>query len=78
MLSTRGAEGRPCALPCSGHIFPKPFHITQMLLLRVSWATQEPKALWEDGGSLLQELGFSRGNLLQGRTSRLWPDQEDF
>lgn len=31
--------------PASGHIFPNPFHIRQILLLMVSWATQEPKAL---------------------------------
>lgn len=31
--------------PVSGHIFPNPFHIRQMLLLMVSWATQGPTAL---------------------------------
>lgn len=28
-----------------GHVFPNPFHMRQMLLLMVSWPTQEPKAL---------------------------------
>lgn len=48
MVSTRGtcrAKGASCALPCFRPHLPKPLHIRQMLLLMVSWATQEPKAL---------------------------------
>lgn len=32
-------------LSVSGHISPNPFHMRQALLLVVSWARQEPKAL---------------------------------
>lgn len=41
------AELKEAVVPfsVSGHIFPNPFHMRQMLLLTVSRATQEPKAL---------------------------------
>lgn len=41
------AELKEAVVPASdlGHIFPNPFHMRQMLLLMVSWPTQEPKAL---------------------------------
>lgn len=41
------AELKEAVVPFSvlGHILPNPFHTRQTLLLMVSWATQEPKAL---------------------------------
>lgn len=32
-------------LSVSGHVFPTPSHMRQMLLLMVLWATREPGAL---------------------------------
>lgn len=61
-----------------GHLFPNPFRMRQILLLMVSWATQEPKALGRMVAHYSRNLGSPRGNLLQGRTSRPWPGQEDF